>query len=214
MQSVLMVWGGWDGHEPKACVDRFVPVLEQSGYAVDVCDTLDVFADAERMAHVDLIAPCWTMGTLRPEQETGLLEAVRAGAGVAGWHGGMGDAFRNNPAYQFMVGGQWVEHPGGIIDYEVRVVSDDPIVAGLPDFQMHSELYYMHVDPSNEVLAAATVPHTPYPWVGGTVMPVAWKRMYGAGRVFYSALGHCAADFDVPECMELMWRGMRWACRG
>ncbi len=78
---------------------------------------------------------------------------------------------------------------------------------------MRSELYYMHVDPSNEVLATATVPGAPYPWVGGTVMPVAWKRCYGAGRVFYSALGHVAADFDVPECMELMWRGMRWACR-
>ena len=213
MKSVLFVWGGWEGHEPKACVDRFVPLFEQAGYAVEVSERLEVFADARRLAEFDLVSPCWTLGELTAGQENGLLEAVRAGTGIAGWHGGMGDAFRNHPAYQFMVGGQWVEHPGGIIDYTVRIVSDDPIVAGLPDFAMHSELYYMHVDPSNDVLATATAPGAPYPWIAGTVMPVAWKRMYGAGRVFYSSLGHVAADFDVPECRELMWRGMRWACR-
>lgn len=214
MKNALMVWGGWDGHEPRQCVERFVPFIGEQGFAVDVRDSLDVFADAETMARMDLIVPCWTMGVLAPEQEKGLLDAVRAGAGIAGWHGGMGDAFRNSTAYQFMVGGQFVDHPGGVIDYTVNVTRpDDPLMAGVNDFAMRSECYYMHVDPSNRVLATTTLTGEHVPWVDGCVMPVVWTRPYGAGRVFYSALGHVAADFDVPECMEIMRRGMLWASR-
>ena len=127
----------------------------------------------------------------------------------------MGDSFRTNVEYQFMVGGQFICHPGGIIDYSVNIVSDDPIVAGLDDFQMHSEQYFMHVDPSNEVLATTTFggKHWGIDWVEGTTMPVAWKKRYGAGKVFYSSLGHVAADFDVPEAKEILRRGCLWAMR-
>ena len=214
MRSALMVWGGWEGHEPKECVDVFAPVLEEEGFSVDIRDSLDVYEDADQMRTFSLIVPCWTMGELSPEQEKGLLGAVRDGVGIAGWHGGMGDSFRNNTGYQFMTGGQFVEHPGGIIDYEVNIVRpDDPIVNGLNSFTMHSELYYMHVDPSNEVLATVTLDGSTYPWVGGCVMPTVWKRSYGEGRVFYSSLGHVASDFDVAECKEIMKRGMLWASR-
>lgn len=213
-KSVLLVWGGWDGHQPKQCVERFVPFLEQHGFLVEISDSLDAFRDQRRLEQFNLIVPCWTMGELTGEQEKSLLGAVRGGVGLAGWHGGMCDAFRNNTAYQFMTGGQFVDHPGGIIDYTVQIVKkSDPIVAGLNDFRMHSELYYMHVDPSNEVLASVTVGGEVFPWIAGTVMPTVWKRRYGAGRVFYSALGHVAADFDVPECFSIMTRGMLWASR-
>ena len=152
------------------------------------------------------------MGNITGEQAGGLVKAVRSGVGFAGWHGGMGDAFRDNTEYQFMVGGQWVAHPGGIIDYEVNIIDhEDPITAGLSDFKMNSEQYYMHVDPSNEVLATTTFSGAHAPWIKGCVMPVVWKRMYGEGRVFYSSLGHVAADFDVPEVQEIMKRGMLWA---
>jgi type 1 glutamine amidotransferase len=214
MKRALLVWGGWEGHEPFQCVERFVPVLTGEGFEVEVVNGLEVFADLDKMHALDLVVPCWTMGELAQEEERGLLDAVRLGTGIAGWHGGMCDAFRNSPAYQFMTGGQWVEHPGGVIDYTVRITRrDDPVVAGLNDFAVRSELYYLHVDPSNEVLATATCPGTVYPWIEGTVMPVAWKRVYGEGRVFYSALGHRAHDFDVPEVFEIMKRGMLWAAR-
>ncbi len=55
------------------------------------------------------------------------------------------------------------------------------------------------------------VDHESAPWVKGTVMPVAWKRRYGEGRVFYSSLGHKAADFDVEEAKEIQRRGLMWA---
>jgi len=214
MKSALMVWGGWLGHEPKQCVDVFAPLLQDAGYAVEISDTLDAYLDADKMRALDLVIPVWTMGTITREQEKGLLDAIKGGVGVAGWHGGMGDSFRNNTEYQFMVGGQWVAHPGGVIDYDVRIIKpQDPIVAGLSDFHMHSEQYYMHVDPSNEVLATTTFGGEYAPWIEGAVMPVAWKRMWGQGRVFYCSLGHVAADFQVPEAREIVRRGMLWASK-
>ncbi len=214
MKSALMVWGGWLGHEPKQCVDVFAPLLQDAGYAVEISDTLDAYLDADKMRALDLVIPVWTMGSIAREQEQGLLEAIKGGVGVAGWHGGMGDSFRNNVDYQFMVGGQWVAHPGGVIDYDVQICKpQDPIVAGMSDFHMHSEQYYMHTDPSNEVLATTTFGGQHAPWIEGTVMPVAWKRMWGKGRVFYCSLGHVAADFQVPEAREIVRRGMLWASK-
>jgi type 1 glutamine amidotransferase len=214
MKKALITWGGGAAHEPSQCATIFDEVLRGEGYAVDVVDTLDVYLDGEKLAGYDLITPIWTMSSISKEQERGLLDCIKAGTGLAGWHGGMADSFRNNVEYQWMVGGQWVAHPGNIIDYTVNITHhDDPITAGLSDFQMHSEQYYMHVDPSNEVLATTTFDGTHAPWVAGTVMPVVWKRMWGQGKVFYSSLGHVAKDFDVPEAKEIVRRGMLWATR-
>jgi uncharacterized protein len=216
-KKALIVWGGWDGHEPEQCAAIFEKQLrERCGYDVEVSTTLDVYTDEEKMRGLDVIVPIWTMDSISGEQAEGLLTAVREGCGIAGWHGGMGDSFRENTEYQWMVGGQWVAHPGGVIDYTVNITRpDDPIVAGLGDFTMRSEQYYMHVDPGNEVLATTTFTGEPgdCPWVAGTVMPVVWKRMYGQGRVFYTSLGHVAADFDVPEALETAIRGIMWAAR-
>ena len=214
-KKAIMVWGGWEGHEPKQCVDIFAPILEEEGFAVTISDTLDTYKDRDLMAEQDLVVPAWTMGQIEGEQEQGLLAAVDRGTGIAGWHGCMADSFRNNTTYQFMVGGQFVAHPDGIIDYTVNIAApDDPIVADLDDFQMHSEQYYMHTDPGNQVLATTTLEgRQSAPWVNGTVMPVVWKRAWGAGRVFYSSLGHVARDFDVPEAREIQRRGMLWASR-
>jgi type 1 glutamine amidotransferase len=213
-KKALMVWGGWDGHEPKQCVDIFAPYLREQGYEVEISDTLDVYLDNAKLQALSLIVPVWTMGTVTREQEAGLLAAVKDGVGIAGWHGGMGDSFRNNTEYQFMVGGQWVAHPGGVIDYDVNITNrHDPITTGLPDFHMKSEQYYMHVDPSNEVLATTTFGGEYSPWIKGTVMPVVWKRMWGAGRVFYTSLGHVAKDFNVAEACTIVQRGMLWASK-
>ena len=209
----LFVWGGWAGHEPKQCTDIFVPILESKGFKVIVSDDQNSFLDTELMESLDLIVPVWTMGTIEKEQEKALLAAIKSGTGVAGWHGGMGDSYRNNVNYQYMVGGQWVQHPGGdTMEYTVHITRpDDPIVKGIEDFDMKSEQYYMHVDPSNEVLATTCFEGVIDPWIDGCVMPVVWKRMYGQGRVFYSSLGHVAKNFEVAEAKEIMVRGMLWA---
>ena len=215
MKSALVVWGGWEGHDPKETSALIARLLLDDGYTVDVSDSLDTYLDRRKMRAYDLIVPIWTMGTITNEQLRGLLDTVAAGTGIAGWHGGLGDAFRNSPEYQFMVGGQWVAHPGNAdMEYEVEITKpDDPIVAGISNFRMHSEQYYLHVDPGNEVLATTTFSGEVNPWIEGTVMPVIWKRHWGKGRVFYSSLGHVIGDFSTPELPEIMLRGMRWATR-
>jgi len=201
MKRALMVWGGWEGHEPKQCVDIFAPFLKEQGYEVRIENTMDAYAEEDYMKTVDLIVPIWTMGQINDEQEKGLLAA-------------MGDSFRERTEYQFMVGGQWVAHPGGIIHYTVNIVApDDPVMAGLSDFEMNSEQYYMHVDPGNKVLATTTFGGEHCSWIEGCVMPTVWKRRYGEGRVFYSSLGHVAADFEVDEARIIVQRGMLWASR-
>ncbi len=214
MKKALINWGGWEGHEPEKCAKIFAPILENEGFEVTISQTLDTYLDKDFMHSLALVVPIWTMSSITNEQEAGLLEAIKSGVGIAGWHGGMGDAFRNNVEYQWMVGGQWVAHPGNIIDYEVNIINhEDPITEGLSDFKMKSEQYYLHVDPSNEVLATTTFNTDIAPWVNECVMPVVWKRMWGEGRVFYSSLGHVASDFDVPEAKEIQRRGMLWASR-
>jgi hypothetical protein len=208
--KALVVYGGWEGHEPEKIAGIAAAALEGEGFAVDMADTLAVYEDAEKLADLDLIVPHWTMGQISGEQLAGLCGAVRdVGVGIAGIHGGMGDAFRQQTEYQFMVGGQWVAHPGGVIRYRVHVVDHaDPITAGLDHFQMESEQYYLHVDPANHVLATTTFEFN------GCTMPAVWKRTYGRGRVFYSSLGHVAKDLDVPEAMTIFRRGMLWAAGG
>lgn len=215
MKKALISWGGWDGHEPKPCTDFLAPILEELGFDVEIANTLDVYLDADKMGSLSLVINNWTMSTITREQEKGLLDAIKGGVGIAGWHGGMGDAFRNNTDYQWMVGGQWVSHPDNIIEYEVNIIDhEDPITKGISDFKIKSEQYYMHVDPSNQVLATTTFESKSAPWINGAVIPVAWKRKWGEGRVFYSSLGHVAKDFvDSPEATEIQKRGMLWASR-
>ncbi len=206
MRRALIVQGGWQGHEPRQVAEVLARALRENGFEVEVSDTLDSFKDEERLRNLDLIVPEWTMGAIEREQLLPLLAAVRSGVGIAGVHGGMGDAFRYETEYQYMVGGQWVAHPGGDgVEYEVHIEDvPSPITEGLDDFSVCSEHYYMHVDPGNQVLATTRF--------GDVIMPVAWTKMYGRGRVFYCSLGHVAQVFDqAPEILTLVTRGMLWA---
>lgn len=214
-RTVLMVWGGWEGHEPKQCVDIFAPWLESQGFKVEISHSLDAYLDLAKLKTFDLIVHIFTMSDIKPEQERNLEEAVKSGVGLAGWHGGLADAHRSAVEYQFMVGGQWVAHPGGVIDYDVDITNpSDPITKGLKRrFHMKSEQYFMQVDPIVDVLATTTFTGQHAPWIDGLVMPVVWKKLYGKGRVFYTSLGHVAADFNVPEARAIVERGLLWAAR-
>lgn len=213
-KRVLINWGGWDGHEPEPCAETVAGLARGEGWEVEVVHDLSVYADGERMAGYDLVVPIWTMSEWTAEQSEGLRAVVKAGCGLAGFHGGMADSFRMDTDYQYMVGGQWVAHPGNIIDYTVKVTGGDhPITRGLSDFAMHSEQYYMHVDPAVQVLATTVFSGEVDGWIDGVEMPVVWLKRFGEGKVFYSSLGHVNADLAVPEAKEMLRRGMVWAAR-
>lgn len=213
-KNVLFVYGGWEGHDPEGCLALLKPWMESEGATVFPHDNLKVYADSAYLDSMDLIVQIWTMGQIEKEQLQGLLRAVRNGKGFAGWHGGAGDAFRNEPPYQFMVGGQWVSHPGGVIDqYEVHITDhDDPVTEGIEDFTMtETEHYYMHVDPNVKVLATTSFSGEHAYWIKGATMPVMWKTQYGEGKIFYTSLGHFVKDLEVPEVFTMLKRGFRWA---
>ena len=213
MREALIVWGGWSGHEPEQCAMIYKSWLEQDGFKVYVENTTEAFADPA-IKDLSLIIPIFTMSKIEKEEVSNLTAAIESGVGLAGHHGGMADAFRDAVDYQFMVGGQWVAHPGNIIDYRVDIArKDDPVMAGVNGFAYRSEQYYMHVDPSNEVLATTTFTGEHASWIDGVTMPVVWKRRHGKGRVFYSALGHVSAEFQVPEMATILRRGINWAAR-
>lgn len=212
-KSALIFWGGWDGHTPRESAERVSALLGSLGVDVTVGEGTKTLLEHD-LSSFDLIVPMVTMSTIEKDEVAALLRAVKGGVGLAGFHGTMGDSFRNEVEYQFMVGGQWVAHPGNIIDYRVTVTkTDDPIMAGISDFPYRSEQYYMHVDPSNEVLATTRFSGEYLDFIDGVEMPVVWKKRFGQGRVFYSSLGHQASEFDVPEMRTIFERGALWAMR-
>tara|TARA_R110002124_G_scaffold114535_41_gene269611 strand:+ start:21966 stop:22613 length:648 start_codon:yes stop_codon:yes gene_type:complete len=213
MKSALIVYGGWSGHDPEECAAIYRRWLHEDGYSVRMATETSAFADPS-IHELSLIVPIFTMSKIEKEEAQNLTKAVEGGVGLAGHHGGMSDAFRESVDYQFMVGGQWVAHPGNIIDYTVDVADPgDPVMEGIKSFPYNSEQYYMHVDPSNHVLATTTFSGEHAPWIKGVVMPVVWKRLHGKGRVFHSTLGHRAEEFDNQEMATIMRRGMNWAAR-
>ena len=223
MKKALIVTGGWKGHEPYKAGQIFNEFLISAGYETNISTNLDVYLNIEELKSMNLIVPVWTMGEISKNQEKNLLQAVASGVGIAGWHGCMGDSFRQSTDYQFMIGGQWVAHPGGIINYDVKITNTtDQITKGISNFSISTEQYYMHIDPSNEVLATTQFKGdqiisdiAPYKceWISGNVMPVVWKRKWGQGNVFYNSIGHKLSDFDVPEVLEIIKRGMLWASK-
>ena len=214
--SALVFRGGWEGHYPEQVAAIFEGLLRAEGFAVEVTESLDSLAELDLKAF-RVIVPVWTMGKIGGEQLRPLIEAVVGGVGLAGCHGGMCDSFRESPDYQFMTGGQWVAHPGNDgVDYEVRITDrEHSITRGIADFRVSSEQYYMHVDPSNRVLAATRFPTADGPHVpnGSFEMPVVWTRLHGQGRVFYSSLGHTPNVVEIPEHREILRRGLRWAAK-
>ena len=212
-KKALIFWGGWEGHTPERSAAVVNEMLSRNGYAVDIHAGTAVLASADLSVY-DLIVPMVTMSTIEKAELVALTSAVVAGAGLAGFHGTMCDAFRAETEYQFMTGGQWVSHPGNIIDYRIDITAtDDPVMADIGSFDYRSEQYYMHVDPSNQVLATTTFTGEHLDFIKGVVMPVVWKKMYGKGRVFYSALGHTADEFAVPQMATIFERGALWATR-
>ncbi|GAA3765739.1 ThuA domain-containing protein [Plantactinospora mayteni] len=226
VRNALVVRGGWEGHVPVEATEVFLPFLRDAGFAVEVHDDLAVYADPDRMAAADLVVQCWSIGTIRDEQAAGLVAAVRAGTGFAGWHGGIVGAFHHN-AYHQLTGGVFVHHPPGFLDHELTVRperADHPIVRDIGTVRLHTEKYWVLTDPLNDVLATVTFDPEPAaesgagaagqtPWDRSVTLPAVWTRSWGAGRVFVSTVGHKLDDLTLPPIRRITERGLLWAAR-
>ncbi|AWW41806.1 ThuA domain-containing protein [Streptomyces cadmiisoli] len=216
-RKALVVRGGWQGHDPAGCTDLFTPRLEQDGFDVHVREDLSVYEDAELLAATDLIVHSWSGGELSPRQESGLVAAVEAGTGFAGWHGGVIGTNVKNASYLRMVGGRFLWHPEGFQKFTVRLTSspgrDGEITEGIRDYDVVTEHYWVMTDALNTVLATSVLEPTGGPWAEPVEFPVVWTRRWGAGRVFVCTLGHRVADLELPQTATIVDRGLRWAAR-
>jgi hypothetical protein len=208
-KSALIIYGGWQGHHPKSIAETFHAALEARGLTVRSEASLEVLDDKALLESLDLICPCWTAGTLTGDQSKNLRDAVHQGTGLGGFHGGMGDAFRGDLEYEWMVGGHFVSHPH-VGDYAIRLTDQHHVITeGFPDHLLYnSEQYYMLTDPANQVLIDSV-----YTYEGKRcLMPIVWTKSWGKGRVFYSALGHDPSEFtNYPVVKEMTVRGLLWA---
>jgi type 1 glutamine amidotransferase len=217
-RTALVVRGGWEGHDPVGTSDVFLPALRDAGFDITVESSLEVYADPDVMDATDLVVQCWTMGDILVEEMHGLRVAVENGTGLAGWHGGLLDSFRNATDYQHLVGGQFVAHPGDMVEHDVQIVpdhADHPVVSGLPQrITLTTEQYWLQTDAALDVLATTThAPRPDAPWHGPVDVPVVWTRRWGAGKVFACAVGHTVDDVTEPTIHEIVVRGMLWAAR-
>lgn len=228
-RTALIVRGGWDGHQPVDTTDSVIPHLERHGFAVVVSDTTSSYADSELMAGVDLVVQCETMTTIERAEIAGLRAAVAAGTGLAGWHGGIADSYRNSADYLQLVGGQFVHHPGkepslrtgeqsdNYLPYAVEITPlgrTHPITAGLDDFALVTEQYWVLTDDYDDVLATTTLPARSFdPWHRPVTCPAIWTRRWGAGKVFVCTAGHRVEVLDDPNVRTVVERGMLWASR-
>lgn len=215
-KKVLFFAGGWPGHEPIETSRRFADLMEKHGYLIDFYDNMDCLGNADKLCEYALIVPNWSDGDILPEHSNNVSRAVIRGTGIAGWHGGLCDAFRHDLDWQFMTGGQFVCHPGNDgTKYKVNIVhGSSTITEGMQDFEVASEQYYMHVDPAVDVLATTHFPNAHHFNINNKPieMPVAWTKYWGSGRVFYCSLGHNDAFFKkYPAAQELILRGLLWA---
>ena len=215
-KKCLIVRGGWEGHTPVESTEHFAALLKQAGVEVEIAESTERYLKGD-LAEFALILQCVTMSEIQKEEWAALSAAVRGGVGFAGWHGGIIDSFRQNTDYQFMVGGQWVAHPGNIIPtHQVTITdADHPITRGLADFDLpETEQYYIHYDPGVTVLCETVFSGkhgdgSLYP--AGVCMPYAWTRSYGEGRIFVACWGHTFKDFQVKTASTLVLRGLCWA---
>lgn len=229
MKSALVVRGGWEGHRPVEATDMFIPYLKEQGYEVRVEGSTAVYADSDYLAGVDLVLQCVTMSTIEPAEFRGLRTAVEAGTGFAGWHGGIADSFRSNTDYLHLVGGQFGCHPGkhawgegsgeaeNFVPHTIAINDAGrahPITAGIADFDLVTEQYWVLADSYVTVLATTTQQRRDFdPWHREVVHPAVWTRDWGRGKVFVCTPGHSLdvlADSNVKTIIE---RGLLWASR-
>ena len=228
-RRALVVRGGWEGHRPVEATDLFLPFLESHGFLVRVEDSNEVYADEAVMAEVDLVVQSVTMSEISREAFTGLRAAVERGTGLAGWHGGIADSYRNNSDYLQLIGGQFATHPSkhpdrcagdetdNFLPHSIELTDlgrEHDIMAGLEDFTLNTEQYWVLHDDLIDVLATTTHPVQPYhPWHRPITSPAVWTRLWGAGRIFVATPGHSLDVLRDDNVRTIIERGMLWASR-
>lgn len=218
MKQVLIVSGGWEGHQPAKVSRYFKDMLTALGCQVTIVDALAILSQNDKLKHFDLIVMNWTRGELTDEQFAGINDAVISGVGLAGVHGGLTSAFQHHKKWLWLTGGCFVAHPGGVdTHYSITIQQPEhPIMKGSHSFSIQTEQYYVLVDPAIDCLATTKFEQYQHPNAANPQpidIPVAWTKRWGRGRIFFHSLGHDLSILQQPEVESWTKQGFLWACR-
>jgi len=198
MKSILIIWGGWQGHDPQGVAEKLANILTDHRYQVDVRSDLGVLIN-ENLKTYDVLIPIWSCGIASPIYIQPLLEAIESGLGLVTWHGGIN--WFDQADYYDLIGAYYLRDTP-VESYSVQL-EDHAFTKGLTDFDIKSETYYMLVNPMNTLLATTSCK--------GHRLPLMWTKTYGAGRVFYSSLAHDLDQLFMPDHLSILLRAIEWA---
>jgi type 1 glutamine amidotransferase len=177
--------------------------------------------NTRNLNYFDAIVFIGTGDTLNPQQKRDLLSFVHDdGKGFVGAHTG-DDAFFEWPEFAAMVGGWFDNHPWNQFDAPV-IVEDQSfpaMKAFAPKFTIHDEIYEHKNFSRDKVHVLASLDSTKLDYSKPNInrtdhdFPVAWAKMYGKGRVFYSTFGHAAETWDNPQIQKMYLEAIRWSLR-
>ena len=217
---VLLIWNDTIHHKGSTKSEFWAKKLIEDGFEVERVNSTYPLCDPDQLRSYSLIILSWSEEHIIREQALNLIDAVGyGGVGLAGYHE-MSTAFRQYD-WHFLLGSFMATHPGLAANKqkERHIVNickpDDPIMQGISSFEHVSEQFYLLHDGDNlnEVLADTVIANSDYPWIKGLRSPLAYKRKFGAGRIFYSALGHFPEEFEMENVFTIMHRGMLWAAK-
>jgi uncharacterized protein len=151
---------------------------------------------------------------LTPPGRARLAAYVEAGGGFVGVHAAACTEY-DWPYYGELLGARFERHPAyqpGRVVVEDR---DHPATRNLPPaWQFTDEWYDFRTNPRGSVRVLARADETSYQGGGmGDDHPLVWCREQGAGRVFYTALGHAADAYADPGFRAHLRGGIDWAAR-
>jgi type 1 glutamine amidotransferase len=151
---------------------------------------------------------------LTPPGRAGLEAYMRDGGGFVGVHAAA-CAEDDWPYYGELLGARFARHP----DLQPgRAVVEDrghPATRHLPAvWDFTDEWYDFRTSPRGSVRVLASADESSYKGAGmGADHPLVWCREQGAGRVFYTALGHASEAYEDPDFRTHLLGGIRWAAR-
>jgi uncharacterized protein len=181
-------------------------------------------APARNTRNLDYFDAIFFFGTgdnLNQQQKQDLLAFIHDdGKGFVGAHTG-DDAFFDWPEFAEMIGGWFDNHPWN--QFDAKVIVEDPSFPAMKPFPLrfiiHDEIYEHKNFDRSKVRVLASLDAASLDYTKPNInrkdhdFPVAWAKMYGKGRVFYSTFGHTDEVWDNPMVQKMYIEAVRWALR-
>jgi hypothetical protein len=234
-RKVVLAWADTrNGIAQHDSTSHALSVIEQLGYDSGVYDTY-IRTDSNIIAAQPLMTTgarasggpdlatadaIFFMGhrevALDEKQKTELAAFVRSGKGLVAAHVGL-TAFESWPEWGELIGARYDGHPWGGTNVGT-VINEDPSFPATthfpPTFQLRDEFYQARDggrDKFRVLLRLDVSSMPPHPQLRNRDYPLAWAKMYGKGRVFYSSLGHASETWDNRDVRQMYFEAIRWA---